>query len=212
MRCENLAPKWAMELISNKLSQPAGGQVQVQIHNWKCAHGRSLEGKNCSFRASQPSPFHVLWLQLAQFILTTNLGVAVRPLTSSGINTGPGKFKDLPKALGKAKSRPGQDSNLSRSRQVCDLASAHASPRPSSIWKQCRRVDFLSVCMPVQSLQLCLLFATLCTVASQAPLFLGLSRQECWSGLPFPPPGDLPDPWIKPRSPTLQAESLLLNH
>ena len=62
------------------------------------------------------------------------------------------------------------------------------------------------------SVQLCLLFATLCTVARQAPLFLGLSRQEYWSGLPFPPPGDLPDPRIEPRSPTLQAESLLLNH
>ena len=34
------------------------------------------------------------------------------------------------------------------------------------------------------------------------------SRQEYWSGLPFPPPGDLPDPGIKPTSPTLQADSL----
>jgi len=36
----------------------------------------------------------------------------------------------------------------------------------------------------------------------------GFSRQEYWSGLPFPPPGDLPDPGIKPRSPALQADSL----
>ena len=46
-------------------------------------------------------------------------------------------------------------------------------------------------------------------VAIQAPLSMGLSRQECWSGLPFPSPGDLPDPGIEPGSPTLQADSLL---
>ena len=41
------------------------------------------------------------------------------------------------------------------------------------------------------------LFATLCTVTHQAPLFMGFSRQKYWSGLPCPPPGDLPDPGIK---------------
>ena len=41
------------------------------------------------------------------------------------------------------------------------------------------------------------------TVAHQAPLSMGFSRQECWSGLPFPPPGDLPDPGIKPAYPAL---------
>ena len=46
------------------------------------------------------------------------------------------------------------------------------------------------------------------TVAYQAPLSMGFPRQEYWSGLPFPPPGDLPDPEIKPRSPILQADSL----
>ena len=46
------------------------------------------------------------------------------------------------------------------------------------------------------------------TVAHQAPLFMEFSRQEYWSGLPFPFPGDLPDPGIKPRSPALQADSL----
>ena len=40
-------------------------------------------------------------------------------------------------------------------------------------------------------------------------LSMGFSRQEYWSGLPCPPPGDLPKPGIKPRSPTLQADSLL---
>ena len=47
------------------------------------------------------------------------------------------------------------------------------------------------------------------TVAHQALLFMEFSRREYWSGLPFPSPGDLSDPGIEPRSPTLQADSLL---
>ena len=46
-------------------------------------------------------------------------------------------------------------------------------------------------------------FATPRTVARQDPLSMGFSRQEYWSGLSFPPPGDLPDPGIKPTSPAL---------
>ena len=49
--------------------------------------------------------------------------------------------------------------------------------------------------------------ATPWTVTCQAPLSMGFSRQEYWSGLPFPYPGDLPDPGIEPRSPALQADS-----
>ena len=52
------------------------------------------------------------------------------------------------------------------------------------------------------------LFATPWTVAHQAPPPMGFSRQEYWSGLPFPSPGDLPDPGIKPRSPALRAYAL----
>ena len=52
------------------------------------------------------------------------------------------------------------------------------------------------------------LFATLWTVAHQAPLAMGISRQGYWSGLPFPSPGELPDPGIESRSATLQADSL----
>ena len=48
--------------------------------------------------------------------------------------------------------------------------------------------------------QLCQLFAILWTVAHQAPLSMGFSRQEYWSGLPCPPPGDLPNPGIEPAS------------
>ena len=47
------------------------------------------------------------------------------------------------------------------------------------------------------------------TVARQAPLSMKVSRQGYWSGLPFHSPGDLPHPGIKPRSPALQADSLL---
>ena len=49
------------------------------------------------------------------------------------------------------------------------------------------------------------LLTTLWTVAHQAPLAMGFSRQEHWSGLPFPPPGDLPDSGIKPASPASSA-------
>ena len=52
------------------------------------------------------------------------------------------------------------------------------------------------------------LLATPWAIACQAPLFLGFSRQEYWSGLPFPSPGDLPDPGLKLGSPALQADSL----
>ena len=46
------------------------------------------------------------------------------------------------------------------------------------------------------------------TVAYQFPPSMGFSRQEYWSGLPFPSPGDVPDPGIEPGSPTLQADAL----
>ena len=53
------------------------------------------------------------------------------------------------------------------------------------------------------------LFATPWAVANQSPPFIEFSRQEYWSGLPFPSPGDLPDPGIVPRSPALRAGALL---
>ena len=54
----------------------------------------------------------------------------------------------------------------------------------------------------------CLTLAPPWPVAHQAPLSMGFLRQEYWTGLPLPPPGDLPDPGIEPRSPALQADSL----
>ena len=56
--------------------------------------------------------------------------------------------------------------------------------------------------------KLCLTLEIPWTIACQAPLSMGFSRQEYWSGLPFPSPGDLPDPGIEARSPALQADNL----
>ena len=60
----------------------------------------------------------------------------------------------------------------------------------------------------VKSLSRVRLSATLWTVAYQAPPSMGFSRQEYWSGLPFPSPGNLPNPGIEPRSPALEADAL----
>ena len=66
----------------------------------------------------------------------------------------------------------------------------------------------LQVVVVVASLSHAQLFVTPWTVACQAPLSTGLSRQEYWSGSPVPSPEDIPDPGIKPRSSALQADSL----
>ena len=55
-------------------------------------------------------------------------------------------------------------------------------------------------------------FVTPWTVACQVPLSMGFPRQECWSGLPFPSPGDLPSPKITCTTPTWQVTSLSLSH
>ena len=60
----------------------------------------------------------------------------------------------------------------------------------------------------VQSLSHVRLFATPWSIAHQAPLSMGFSRQEYWSGLPFPSPGDLSNPGIEPSSPSLQIDAL----
>ena len=60
----------------------------------------------------------------------------------------------------------------------------------------------------VQSQSRVRIFVTPWTAAYQAPPSMGFSSQEYWNGLPFPSPGDLPDPGIEPRSPTLQTDAL----
>ena len=64
------------------------------------------------------------------------------------------------------------------------------------------------VCLKEES-EVAQLFANPWTVVYQAPPSMGFSRQECWSGLPFPSPGDLPDPETEPGFPALQADALL---
>ena len=63
--------------------------------------------------------------------------------------------------------------------------------------------DCSKVAVKVKLLSRVRLFATPWTVAYQASPSMGFSRQECWSGLPFPSPGDLPNPGIEPGSPAL---------
>ena len=72
----------------------------------------------------------------------------------------------------------------------------------------CSSVISVSWKLKVKLLSLVWRFATPWTVAHQAPPSMGFSRQEHWSGLPFPFPGDLPDPGIEPRSPALEADAL----
>ena len=70
----------------------------------------------------------------------------------------------------------------------------------------------MCVCVSVSVTQSCAAVAILWTAARQAPLSVGFSRQEYWSGMLCPPPGDPPDPGIEPTSPALQADSLPLSH
>ena len=76
------------------------------------------------------------------------------------------------------------------------------------LWLKCKAYITHSLKVKVKSLSYVPLFVTPWTVAHKAPPSMEFSRQECWSGLPFPSPGDLPDPGIEPGSPVLQADGL----
>ena len=89
-------------------------------------------------------------------------------------------------------------SPLVHSQQLC-LSSCPAGRCISTIFLDSRIVKSLSCAR---------LFVTPWTVAHQAPSSVGFSRQAYWSGLPFPSPGDLPDPGIEPGSSALQADAL----
>ena len=94
------------------------------------------------------------------------------------------------------------------------------APLPSHLSRSSQSTGLSSLCCTTASQRLSVLhvcsvasvgsdsFLTPWTVARQTPLPMGFSRQECWSGLPFPPPGDLPDPGIEPEFPAWQADSL----
>ena len=88
----------------------------------------------------------------------------------------------------------------SSKRQIC-LPSPHSSSPDSASFRCC--------CCLVSHVQL---FVTAKAVARQAPLSMGFHRREYWSRLPFPSPGDLPDPGIEPAAPAWQEDSLPLSH
>ena len=77
-----------------------------------------------------------------------------------------------------------------------------------SVSQQTHKYTLAFLKVKVKSLSCVRLFATPWTVAYQAPPSMGFFRQEYWSGLPLPSPGDLPDTGIKPWSPALQADAL----
>ena len=99
-----------------------------------------------------------------------------------------------------SKNTPGADCGSDH-----ELLIAKFRLKLKKVWKTTRP---FKVKVKVMSLSRVRLFATPWTVAYQAPPSVGFSRQEYWSGLPFPSPGDLPNPGIKPGSPTLQADAL----
>ena len=78
---------------------------------------------------------------------------------------------------------------------------SHGTERGNQKWFQRKKVK-------VKSFSCVRPFANPWTADHEAPLSMGFSRQETWSGLPFPSPGALPDPGIEPRSPALQADAL----
>ena len=88
-------------------------------------------------------------------------------------------------------------------RKFGKLSSGHRTGKGQFSFRSQRKVK-----VKVKLLSHVWLFLTPMTVAYQAPLSMGFSRQKYWSGLPFSSPGDLPNPGIKSRSPTLQADAL----
>ena len=128
-----------------------------------------------------------------------------------------------PWSLGPTGHAPGPPSGEERTKCRTGRGQASERPQPASVQKQCdaecrnprkraslpkvNNFGYLSntLCLSLSRVRL---LATPGTVAHHASLSMGLSRQEYWSGLPFPSAGDFSDPGIEPRSPTLQADSL----
>ena len=100
--------------------------------------------------------------------------------------------------------------HLSADNSIRSSSDITESKESENIWLKSTYFPVYAVIVCVKLLLLCLTLCDLHITARQSPLSMGFSRQEYWSGLPFPPPGDLPDPMIKPAflmSPTLQASS-----
>ena len=100
--------------------------------------------------------------------------------------------------------------------QATCIWSWEPSDKPTLRDKVITVIKCMCVCVYARamSLQSCLTLATPWIIPHQAPLSLGFLRQEYWSGLPFPPPGDFPHPGIKLTSafPALEVDSLPLSH
>ena len=113
-----------------------------------------------------------------------------------------GKTRDLFKKIRNTKGTYHAKMGTIRDRNGMDLTKADIKKR----WQKYTESEKVKV--KVMSLSRVWLFVIPWTVVYQASLSMGFSRQVYWSGLPFPSPGDLPDPGIEPRSPALQADAL----
>ena len=132
-------------------------------------------------------------------------------------------WADRPVSLGfsTVTQEPGRNRNDGRHRQA-ERASHPQTPNPNTLTQAGKSTDEEREIQETvlaregeirrelgTSLSRVLLFVISWTVACQAPQSMGFSRQEYWSGLPFPSPGDLPNSGIESGSPALQADSLL---
>ena len=126
-----------------------------------------------------------------------------RPWDSPGKNTGVGCHFLLQCMKVESESEAAQSCPTLSDPMDC-------SPPGSSIHEifQARVLEWGAIAFSISCFSCVQFFATLWTVAHQAPLSMEFSRQEYWSGWPCPPPGGLPDPGIKPVSPALWADSL----
>ena len=146
-----------------------------------------------------------IYIYIYIFFFFSFCGACSIVVPNQGLNLGPQQWKCWVLATG----LPGNPS-------VCVTLDCppRTRPWPRGLWRGSWPC-FCHVGSKCQSLSPVRLFAAPCTVARQALLSMGFSRQEHWSRLPFPAPGYLPDPGIEPMSsvvPALQVDSLQLNH
>ena len=133
---------------------------------------------------------------------TVNLGLNPRTLQLNPQNEG-----EFSKGFGSRHVVPLSNPVLAQQVQGAKSPRITAVSYSSSVW-----VDHWVVIVAGWLLSHVQLFVTPLTVACQAPQSMGFSRQEYWGGLPFPSPGDLPNPGIELTSAALQADSLALSH
>ena len=133
------------------------------------------------------------------------VGDAIQPSSSSVV-----PFFSCLKSFSASESFPVSQLFTSDGQSIGVSASASVLPMYTQNWSPLGWTGWISLQskVKVKSLSCVRLFATPWTITYQAPPSMGFSRQEYWSGLPFPSPGDLPDPGIDPRSPALQANAL----